>query len=213
MECCGGYDEVFTERQARWVRGRFERRGLTGPAREIVRWLGSRGLQEGVSVLEIGGGLGELHVELLRRGAARATSVELTGSWEREARRLLAAEGLEHRVERVLGDLVHQPDLAGQADVVVLNKVVCCYPDHAALLQAAGERARRALVLSHPPRTPLVRAGLTVLNAWERLRGHDYRAYAHPPEQMLEELSATGLRPVTSERAGLWWVQGLEPVA
>lgn len=213
MDCCGGYDEVFTERQARWLRRRFERRGLGGPGLEMVRWLGSEGLLDGVSVLEIGGGVGELQVELLRRGAARVTNVELVGSWEGEAGRLLAEHGLEGRVERVLGDLVDQPGLAGEADVVVLNRVVCCYPDVVALLRAAGERARTALVFSHPPRTLTVRAGLAVLNGWQRLRGRDYRAYAHPPETMLAVLAATGMRPVLSERAGLWRVQGLERAA
>lgn len=210
MDCCGGYEEVFTERQARWVRRRFDRRGLTGPGREIVRWLGSRGLVEGVSVLEIGGGLGEVQVELLQRGARRVTSVELTASWETEAVRLLAAHGLDGRVERVVGDLVHQSGLAGEADVVVLNKVVCCYPDHAGLLRAAGQRARRALVFTHPPRTVPVRAGLCVLNAWQRARGRDYRSFAHPPEAMLQVLRGTGLRPVHSRQAGLWRLQSLE---
>lgn len=210
MDCCGGYDEVFTERQARWLRRRYSRRGLTGPGRTMVTWLRSRGLLEGASVLELGGGVGELQVELLRQGAGSVTNVELASSWESEAGRLLDEHGLRGRVQRVLGDLVLDPTLAGEADVVVLNRVVCCYPDYTGLLRAAGERARRAVVLSHPPRTPSVRAGLVVLNAWERLRGRDYRAWAHPPGAMLAVLEDQGLRPAMSERSGMWRVRGLE---
>lgn len=212
MDCCGGYDEVFTERAARMLRRRFDRRGLRGPGREMVRWLDARGLVEGARVLEIGGGLGELQVELLRRGAAEVTNVELVRSYETEAARLLADQHLTGRVERVVGDLVVDPGLAGEADVVVLNRVVCCYPDAAGLLAAAGERASKALVLSHPPRTLLVRAGLAVLNSWERLRGRDYRAWAHPPAQMLAVLATTGLRPAMEGRAGVWRIQALERV-
>lgn len=210
MDCCGSYDEVFTERQARSHRRRFEQSGLTGPGRAIVDWVVLRGLHDGASVLEIGGGVGELQVELLRRGALRAANVELSRSWEPEAGRLLDRHGLADRVERVSGDLVTQPGLAGEADVVILNRVVCCYPDYAGLLRAAGERARRALVFTHPPRTAVVRGGLAVVNAWQRARGREYRAYAHPQEDMLDVLAATGLRPVTSGRAGMWWLQGLE---
>lgn len=214
MECCGrGYDEVFTERQARWKARRFEQRGLTGPARAIAEWLVSGELQQGASVLEIGGGIGELQVELLRRGAGRATNVELSRSWEAEAGRLLRRSGLEGRVDRVFGDLVESPWLAGEADIVILNRVVCCYPDHAGLLRAAGERARRALVFTHPPRTPPILAGLSVVNAWERFRRREYRAFAHPPAAMLQVLTATGLREVCHERAGVWQVRGLERAA
>lgn len=214
MDCCSsGFDDVFTERQARRLRRRYERRGLTGPGRPMVRWLRDRGLLQGCTVLEVGGGLGELHPVLLQEGAVRITNVELTRTWEAEAQRLLTERGVAGRVDRVLGDLVRQPGLADAADVVILNRVVCCYPDHAGLLRAAGDRARRALVLSHPPRTATVRAGVAALNTWESLRGRDYRAYAHPPEEMLSVLAATGLRPVLGERAGLWWVRGLERAA
>lgn len=214
MDCCrSGYDEVFTERQARWQRRRYERRGLTGPGRAVVEWLESRGLHDGAQVLEIGGGLGELQVQLLRDGAARATNVELAGSWESEAERLLATHGLQGRVDRVLGNVVTQPGLAGEADVVILNRVVCCYPDFSALLGAAGVRARRAVVFTHPPRTSFVRAGLSLVNAWEQLRGRDYRAFAHPPAAMRGVLTDLGFRPVTRQRQGVWWLQALERAA
>lgn len=213
MDCCGGYDDVFTSRQAARERRRFERSGLTGPGLAVVDWLVSRGLHQGASVLEIGGGVGDVQVELLRRGAARSVNVELSRSWEAEAGRLLGRYGLADRAHRVLGDLVTQPRLAGTADVVILNRVVCCYPDYAGLLQGAGERARRALVFTHPPRTAFVRAGLSGVNTWQRFRRREYRAFAHPPAAMLAALADVGLRPVTRERSGLWWVQGLERAA
>lgn len=212
MDCCSsGYDEVFTERQARWLRRRYERRGLGEPGRSMVDLVAARGL-DGVTVLEIGGGVGELHVELLRRGAARATSVELTSSWDGEAERLLRDHGLEGRATRVCGDLVQDPGLAGEADVVVLNRVVCCYPDVAGLLAAAGSRARRTLVFSYPPRNAVVRAALALVNGWQRLRGRDYRAFAHPAAAMHEALEAVGLRPVARTRRGVWTVSALERV-
>lgn len=213
MDCCGsGYDEVFTQRQARWLRRRYEQRGLGEPTRSMVDLLVDRGLA-GANVLEIGGGVGELHVELLRRGAARATSVEITGSWEEEAHRLLADHGLQDRVRRVFGDLVQDPGLAGEADIVVLNRVVCCYPDVVGLLTAAGSRARRTLVLSYPPRNAVVRAGLATVNGWQRLRGRDYRAFAHRPRAMHEVLGHVGLRSFVRTRRGVWIVSALERTA
>lgn len=212
MDCCGsGYDEVFTERQARWMRRRYASHGLGQPARTMADLAAAHGL-DGTSVLEIGGGLGDLHVELLRRGAATATNVELSTSWERPAAELLREHGLEGRVTRVLGDLVQDPALAGEADVVVLNRVVCCYPDFPGLLAAAGRRARRTLVFSYPPRNALVRGGLAVVNGWQRLKGRDYRTFAHPSGAMHEVLEEVGLRRVAREREGVWKVSALERV-
>ena len=39
-------------------------------------------------------------------------------------------------------DIARSPEAVAPADVVVLHRVVCCYPDHVALLTAAGEHAR-----------------------------------------------------------------------
>ena len=80
-DCCGpeGYDEQFSERYARKLARRYRRRGLTPSARSIVSFLVDRGI-EGATVLEIGGGVGQLHVELLRQGAARATNLEISTS-------------------------------------------------------------------------------------------------------------------------------------
>ena len=51
-------------------------------------------------MLDVGGGVGPLHLELLRRGAARATSVELVDSYDAEADALARELRLAGRVTR-----------------------------------------------------------------------------------------------------------------
>jgi 2-polyprenyl-3-methyl-5-hydroxy-6-metoxy-1,4-benzoquinol methylase len=212
MDCCRScYDRTFTDRYARMLRRRFERRGLPGPARRIVEFLTNQGI-EGASVLEIGGGVGDLQIELLRRGAARTTNVELSSSYEQDAARLITAHGLGDRVSRRMVNLVEQPDAAEPADVVVLHRVVCCFPDYQALLGVAADHARRLLVFSHPPDNLLTRSAAGAVNGWERLRREEYRAYVHPPEDMLDVLRGAGLRPVLQQRGIAWWIEGLERI-
>ena len=134
---------------------RYRRRGLDKTAQRMVDFLASRGV-EGATVLEIGGGVGEIQLELLKRGAARAVNLELSPGYDAEAARLAREAGLEDRVERRLHDIAVAP--AEPADVVVLHRVVCCYPDYERLLGAAAEHARQALVFSHPPRNIASRA-------------------------------------------------------
>ena len=129
----------------------------------MVGYLESFGLA-GATVLEVGGGVGELHVELLKRGAERAVNLELSPAYDEEARRLLAESALEGRVERRLHDIAVEPDAVEPVDVVVLNRVVCCYPDYERLLGAAATHARRALVFSYPRRNAISRAIVGVQN-------------------------------------------------
>jgi hypothetical protein len=208
--CCDprGCDRIFGSRFARRVARRYRKRGLGRTERAMVGYLEGAGL-DGASVLEVGGGVGELHVELLKRGAGGAVNLELSPAYDAEAARLLADAGLAGRVERRLHDIAVDPGAVEPADVVVLNRVVCCYPDYERLLGAAAGHARRALVFSYPRRNPLSRAVVAVENLVFRLMGQEYRVFAHPPAAMLEVLRTRGLQP-RFEAAGLVWrVAGL----
>jgi magnesium-protoporphyrin O-methyltransferase len=66
--CCDPDDNrsVFSDRFARRQCKRYQRRGLTPAAQGIGDFATAQGLA-GATVVEIGGGGGELQVELLRR--------------------------------------------------------------------------------------------------------------------------------------------------
>ncbi|MGY5885773.1 class I SAM-dependent methyltransferase [Modestobacter lacusdianchii] len=209
--CCDprGCDQVFDTRFARRAAQRYRRRGLDRTAQAMVELLTERGV-DGATVLEIGGGVGEIQLELLARGAASATNLELSPSYEAEATALVAEAGLTGRVHRRLVDVAADPDAVEPADVVVLHRVVCCYPDVEALLGAAADHARQQLVFSHPPRTLLSRAAAGAENFAARVSGRDYRAFVHPPAQMLAVLAARGLELTGSHRGPIWRVAALQ---
>jgi 16S rRNA G966 N2-methylase RsmD len=204
-----GYSTVFGDRFARRLARRYKRRGLSRSAGAIATFVTTRDIA-GATVLEIGGGVGDLHVELLRRGAARATNLEISNAYEPEARALLERGGMRDRVQRRRLDIAQSPDEVEAADIVVLHRVVCCYPDYLGLLTAAGSKANRLLVFSHPPRNLASRTVIACDNAWRRLRGNSFRAFVHPPDQMMAALTDAGLRPTYHWRGFGWCVVGLE---
>lgn len=204
-----GYDATFSDRFARRMARRYRRRGLSRPARAIVAFLTDRGI-DGVSILEIGGGVGELHVELLRRGAAKATNLEISTSYEPEAARLLERAGMAGRVDRRFLDIAQVPDEVEPVDVVVLHRVVCCYPDYERLLGAAASKAGSLLVFSHPPGNRASRVALWADNTRRRLTGDPFRAFVHPPEAMRNVAVGSGLRDTYTWRGFGWCVIGLE---
>jgi hypothetical protein len=175
----------------------------------MVDFLTGRGI-EGGTVLEIGGGVGEIQLELLRRGAAHATNLELVDTYDAPALELAAEAGMTGRVSRRLLDIAAAPDEIEPADVVVLHRVVCCYPDYQRLLGAAADHARRQLAFSHPPRNPASRSIIATQNAVFRLTGRSYRAFTHPPAAMIEVLSRHGLQATYRHRAAVWQVVGAE---
>ena len=210
-DCCepDGYDETFSHRFARRMARRYRRRGLSRSARAIVSFITDRGI-DGATILEIGGGVGELHVELLRHGAAKATNLEISTNYEPEAAQLLERTGMAARVERRFLDIAQVPDEVQRADVVVLHRVVCCYPDYERLLGAAAGKAGRLLVFSHPPRNLVTRAMILVENSIRRLKGDAFRSFVHPPAAMLDIAVRSGLRDAYRWRGLGWCVVGLE---
>jgi len=163
----------------------------------------------GATVLEIGGGVGNLQIELLKRGALRTTNLELSPAYEASAASLLDETGMTGRAERRIHDIAADPDAVDPADVVVLHKVVCCYPDYGRLLAAAAGHARRMLVFSYPPDNPVSKAALRVPNLVFAARRMQYRAFVHPTELMLGVLTDHGLRAVYGHNGLAWHIAGL----
>jgi hypothetical protein len=188
---------------------RYRKKGLDATAQRMVEFLGGRGI-EGATVLEIGGGVGEIQIELLKAGAAHAVNLELSPGYDEEAERLLQEAALEGRVDRRLHDIAVDPEGVEAADVVLLHRVVCCYPDYERLLGAAAQRARRFLVFSYPPRNALSRLVVTVENLVFRLLRKEYRSFTHPPSAMLGVLAERGLRRTFEHHTLVWQVAGLE---
>ena len=197
----------FTTAYASRTARRLQASGLDDTATRMVELLVSQGV-EGATVLEIGGGVSGLHMELLRQGAAKATNLELSGSYEAEAARLVSEAGLADRVDRQLVDIVVEPEAVEAADVVVLHRVVCCYPDYRGLLGAAADHARRALVFSYPRPHVVNRATTFVENIGSAVRRREFRGFVHSRDAMLAVLAEHGHDVVDTGGNRFWQFAG-----
>ena len=202
--CCGpAYNRFFGARQARRDAKRYRKHGLDTTAQRLVNELADRGV-EGASVLEVGGGIGDVELELLGRGAERAVVVELSNGYDEEAQALAAEAGVEARIERRHGDFAEEEASIEPADVVVMHRVVCCYPDPKLLVGAAARHSLRLLALSIPRDTWWMRLGMRAANVWFRLRG-GIQAYVHPPAEVVGIAEKAGLATVLDERSTRIW--------
>jgi len=206
--CCDptDYRRLFSRKYASRDAHRYRRRGLSGTARALVDLAGD---VRGLTVLDVGGGIGAIELELLAGGAERATSVELSGGYEEAAAALLTERGLSDRVDRRVADFVSEGDAVEQHDLVVLHRVVCCYPDVDALMRAASVHARGRLVLTYPQEHLWMRLGLRAINLWLRLSRCGFRTYVHPIARILGAAEAHGLTVERRERQGFLWESAL----
>jgi phospholipid N-methyltransferase len=208
--CCdtAGYDAMFGRRFSGRLAKRYRKRGLDKTAALMVAFLAEQGV-EGASVLEIGGGVGVIQLELLRRGAERATNLELVDSYEEDAAALADAADVADRITRRQVDLARTPDSVEPHDIVVLHRVVCCYPDYQRLLTAAADHATRLLVFSHPPRNPITRTLFAAENLMFRVRRLPFRAYVHDPDAMTAAAQHGHLQARYRHGGTAWHIVGL----
>jgi hypothetical protein len=205
MTCCtpSGYRTIFGSRAAEREARRYGRKGLSGSARWLAEALERAGV-EGRSVLEVGGGVGGLQIELLQAGADRATNVEIIDTYESVAHGLLDERALGERVERRIADFGAVADETPPADLVILHRVICCYPDADVLMKAACVHARERVAITIPRESAWIRLGFALMNAWFRLRRIDFRIYVHPLDKMLVVSEGRGFRLAERHRGALW---------
>jgi magnesium-protoporphyrin O-methyltransferase len=145
-------------------------------------------------LLDVGGGVGVLHHALLDHGFVHAFHIDGSAAYLATAAAETARRGHAGRVEFRQGDFpALAPDLPA-ADVVTLDRVVCCDPDFTRLLTAAAQHARCAVAFSYPRPRWLIRAMVATAKAARRLVGRAFRAYVHPPAAMRAVLERAGFR-------------------
>jgi methyltransferase family protein len=209
--CCdpNGLSDVFNAKRARSDARDYRRNGLDDRLREIRDFLLARGIQGG-TILEIGGGVGALQLDLLRAGAGRAVNVEISPAYEESARELAVEAGVADRIDRRLGDFAANSTSVDPADAVVLHRVVCCYPDLQALLEPAATHAKRWLVLTFPRERWWIRHGVRLTNAVQRILRSKFMFFFHEPAAIVAIARTAGLRPVLDRRGFFWQTLGLE---
>ena len=208
MDCCStirGLNSVFDERTARAEVKRYWKKGLDRHARRIVTALVARGVA-GASLLEVGAGIGGLHAELLQQGAARATDVDVSAAYLAAAQSVAERLGLRERVEFRHADFAGAADDLPVADVVIMHRVVCCYPDMPTLVGAAARHADRLLALSYPRDAWYTRLGQRILNAVLWLQRSEFRFYVHDAAAIQAAAAAAGLALVRQVNSWPWQV-------
>ena len=205
MNCCTqrGLNQIFTSRIAQDEIKHYRKHGLEKRDRILAELVAARGVQ-GASLLEIGGGIGGIQLALLRAGAARSVDVDISEGYVVGARELAGALGFGAVSEQRVLDFAQQSAEVAPADVVIMNRVVCCYPDMPALVQPAARHAQRLLALTFPREGWWMHLGRQTINLGMQLLHRDFRFFVHSHAAIIALVEANGLRVSADRFSGVW---------
>jgi magnesium-protoporphyrin O-methyltransferase len=207
MPCsqCRGIERFFDDKEAAKELRNYRNKGPSRTTQMLLDAIGEHGV-EGKTLLDIGGGVGAIQHELLRAGADSVTSVEASSAYLQTSKQEAERQGHADRVSYQAGNFVDVAADVDPADVVTLDRVICCYHDVEALLGQAAEKAGTLLGLVHPRDSWPIRPAFRSLNLFFRLRKCPFRVYVHPNPVVQEILSRNGFRRISYRTTFVWQV-------
>lgn len=207
MSCrqCQGIESMFNERLVSGEVSDYHRKGAHKTTRILIEALKAQGIQ-GLSLLDIGGGVGAIQHALLVAGVQNATDVDASQAYLNAAKQEAQARGLGDRVNFQHGNFVDIAEKIPVADIVTLDRVICCYPDMQKLVSLSAARARKLYALVYPRDVWWIKTGLKVVNFFCRSRKNFFQIFAHPTREVEAIANSAGLKPRFYRRTLFWQV-------
>lgn len=207
MNCCQcqGIEELFNQKYVRKELSQYRARGADETTSMLTDAIRKEGVQ-GLTLLDIGGGLGAVQHALIEAGVQQVVSVEASAAYIQAAEEEIRRRGQAGRVSIQHGDFVKLAEEIAPADIVTLDRVICCYPEMEKLVSRSASRARKLYGLVYPRDTWWIKIGLALENVYFRLRGSCYRAYVHPTKAVDALLNSHGLERRSHKQTLIWQV-------
>lgn len=207
MNCCQcqGIEELFNEQYVTRELSRYRAKGPDKTTRMLIDALKEEGVQ-GLTLLDIGGGVGAIQHELLEAGVHNATDVEASIAYIAAARAEAQRRGYAERVNYHHGNFVDLAAHIPPADIVTLDRVICCYHDIEKLVGLSTARARKLYGLVYPRDVWWMKIGLAIENFFFRLRKSPFRVFFYPTEVVEAMVNSNGLKRHFYRQTLIWQV-------
>ena len=208
MSCCcssvgTAADRQFNEKRATKDLAQYRTKGPGSTARLLLAGIANAGQPQG-RLLDIGAGVGALTFELLERGLTEAVGVDLSPAYVAAASAEAARRGRTDSVRFVHGDFVGIASQLLPADVVTLDRVVCCHAEYERLLDESARLAARCLALSYPRDVWYVRMWVGLQNVARQLCRNPFRTFIHPASAVEHVIRRAGFELVSRSCTRTW---------
>ena len=185
---------------------RYKSNGLSRSSKLLLKFISDNGIKD-KTVLDLGCGAGGLSLELLKQGAQNAVGFDLSPRMIEAARELARATGFESRAKFQEGNAA-LADLP-RSDVLVMDKVLCCYSEWRPLLKNAMDAINGMIGFTVPRDEGIAkwpfRLALRIVNFFQKRSG-GVLFYLHPLGTIDRTLLDAGFSRRRKQTSRFWLV-------
>jgi len=206
--CCGA-DTFFNEKEARKQLKRYRKKGPRKTSYNLIQ--GIKSIKNGSnSLLDIGGGIGVVHLEMIKDGISRVTNIDASSSYLKLARDESERQNVQDKINYFQGDFLDEQKTLNKHDIVVLDKVICCYPYMPDLLNASINNSNKILALVYPKSNILGKIIFAMGNITLKIKGNPFRIFLHSNQNVRNKIEKAGFHRVFYKTVYLWNVEVYE---
>lgn len=207
MTCpqCSGIEQYFDQKVADQDLERYLNRGPDKTTQMLIDAVKSLDLAD-QTLIDIGGGVGVISHELLQDGVTHAIHVEASSAYYAVAKREAERRGVADRFHYFLGNFVDLSEDIPAADIVTLDRVICCYHDVDRLVDSSAKLSRDVYALIYPRDAWWMKAFNGLQNLFFKWRGSPFRIYVHPVREVDARIRKHGFELLSLEKTVIWQV-------
>jgi magnesium-protoporphyrin O-methyltransferase len=204
--CCRGPGSTIDKHFDATIAGRDLQRYSTKGPNSTTRRLRDQILKVGAgdSLLDIGAGIGAVSFEFLAAGYSTSVALDISTAYTATARHEAQRRGMGDRITVLQGDVTQQSVTLPLVDTVVMDRVVCCYPEYQPLLERALHHTHRLFAFSYPRDRWYVRSIFAIENGRRRLKHDTFRTVVHSAQAMEDFILSMGFERVGRSGTIAW---------
>lgn len=201
---CQELEKIFDEDNAVDELESYHEKGPSRSTQILLKAIRSEDIS-GMTLLDIGGGIGAISLDLLEDGLLQSTSVEASTAYielgQKEAQRL----GYDDRIAYHHGDYTVLADQINGADIITLDRVICCYPDMEKLVNISSSKASKLYGAVFPRDTWWLKIGGKIALPFVRLFTRStFTFYVHSNAEINSIIRSNGLELLFSRTKSIW---------
>lgn len=212
MECCQceGIETRFNQEYVAKKLQRYHEKGPKESTRILIEVL-TETLDNDMTLLDIGSGIGDIQHALLGEGVKESFNCEASSAFIDACKQEAERQGNANRITHIKGDFVDIVDSIPAADIVTLDRVICCYHDMPDLVNKSLSKAQKLYGIVIPIDKWWVKLGISIYyNLRFLIQRNPFRVFIHPNEAVETLIYNYGFRNIFSQVKGTWQISVYE---
>jgi len=207
MVCCQcqGIENMFDKKAAKRALKRYLKKGPSKTTGMLLKALHKTEVK-GLDFLDIGGGIGAIQYDLIKAGASNGTSIEASPAYIDLVKEEIHKNNLAEIIDFKHGDFTAIASDVDSADIVTLDKVICCYDDMSELVRLSSTLSQKIYAIIYPRDVWWTKLALPFINFYPIIKRSPFRVFIHPTKKVEDIIFRNGLKRDYYDTTLFWQV-------